>query len=73
MTTRIPILRMGRTLLVTIQVDLQDQTAMALCNEHALPIVIFDMAGADAVYRAIRGDEIGSLVTSGDPSARTLV
>ena len=30
MTTRIPILRMGRTLLVTIQVDLQDQTAMAL-------------------------------------------
>lgn len=27
---RIPILRMGETLLVTIQVDMQDQTAMAL-------------------------------------------
>lgn len=27
---RIPILQMGRTLLVTIQVDLMDQTAMAL-------------------------------------------
>ncbi|MDQ7999360.1 MAG: STAS domain-containing protein [Pseudomonadota bacterium] len=27
---RIPILRMGQTLLVTIQVDMQDQTALAL-------------------------------------------
>ncbi len=33
MTTRIPILRMGRTLLVTIQVDLQDQTALALQDD----------------------------------------
>lgn len=35
MTTRIPILRMGRTLLVTIQVDLQDQTALALQDDLA--------------------------------------
>jgi rsbT antagonist protein RsbS len=30
---RIPILRMGRVLLVTIQVDLQDQTALALQDD----------------------------------------
>ena len=30
---RIPILRMGRCLLVTIQVDLQDQTALALQDD----------------------------------------
>ena len=30
---RIPILRMGRYLLVTIQVDLQDQTALALQDD----------------------------------------
>ena len=35
MTTRIPILRMGRTLLVTIQVDLEDQTALALQDDLA--------------------------------------
>ncbi len=35
MTTRIPILRMGGTLLVTIQVDLQDQTALALQDDLA--------------------------------------
>lgn len=32
---RIPILRMGQTLLVTIQIDLQDQTAMALQEDLA--------------------------------------
>ena len=32
---RIPILRMGRSLLVTIQVDMEDQTAMALQDDLA--------------------------------------
>jgi rsbT antagonist protein RsbS len=32
---RIPILRMGRALLVTIQVDMEDQTAMALQDDLA--------------------------------------
>ena len=35
---RIPILRMGEFLLVTIQVDLQDQTAMALQEDLAAKI-----------------------------------
>lgn len=35
---RIPILRMGRCLLVTIQVELEDQTAMALQEDLAAQI-----------------------------------
>ena len=35
---RIPILRMGQTLLVTIQVDMQDQTALALQDDLAQKI-----------------------------------
>ena len=36
---RIPILQMGRCLLVTIQVDLQDQTALQLQDDLAsLPL-----------------------------------
>lgn len=35
---RIPILRMGEFLLVTIQVDMQDQTAMALQDDLAAKI-----------------------------------
>ena len=35
---RIPILQMGRSLLVTIQVDMEDQTAMALQDDLAAKI-----------------------------------
>ena len=35
---RIPILRMGRLLLVTIQVDMQDQTALALQDDLAVKV-----------------------------------
>ena len=36
---RIPILRMGKVLLVTIQVDMQDQTALALQDDLAAKVV----------------------------------
>jgi len=41
-TERIPILRMGKVLLVTIQVDMHDQLAMALQNELAIAIAAQD-------------------------------
>jgi len=43
---RIPILRMGRTLLVTIQVDLEDQVALALQDDLSSHI---EKSGADGV------------------------
>jgi rsbT antagonist protein RsbS len=42
----IPILRMGRTLLVTIQVDMMDQMALALQDDLANRIA---QTGADGV------------------------
>ncbi|WP_077002894.1 STAS domain-containing protein [Variovorax sp. KK3] len=42
---RIPILRMGDTLLVTIQVDMQDQTALALQEDLADRIAATGAAG----------------------------
>ncbi len=42
---RIPILRMGDTLLVTIQVDMQDQTALALQEDLADRIASSGAAG----------------------------
>lgn len=53
---RIPILRMGKCLLVTIQVDLQDQTALALqddlsnrINEVGATGVIIDISALEIV------------------------
>ena len=42
---RIPILRMGRFLLVTIQVDMQDQTALQLQEDLATNIQRFGAQG----------------------------
>jgi rsbT antagonist protein RsbS len=52
---RIPILRMGRTLLVTIQVDMQDQTALTLQDDLAAQIA---KTGADGVMIDISALEI---------------
>ena len=52
---RIPILRMGRCLLVTIQVDLQDQTALALQDDLSAKI---DQIGATGVIIDISALEI---------------
>ncbi len=52
---RIPILRMGRCLLVTIQVDLQDQTALALQDDLSAKI---DAIGAQGVVIDISALEI---------------
>ncbi|MDA8445346.1 STAS domain-containing protein [Paracidovorax valerianellae] len=52
---RIPILRMGETLLVTIQVDMQDQTALMLQEDLADRIA---KTGATGVMIDISGLEI---------------
>jgi rsbT antagonist protein RsbS len=52
---RIPILRMGKCLLVTIQVDLQDQTALALQDDLSAQI---DKIGARGVVIDISALEI---------------
>ncbi len=42
--------------------EVMDSTAMALCMDNALPIVVFDMAGPDNIRRVIWGEQIGTYV-----------
>ncbi len=39
-----------------------DQTAFALCREHDLPLIVFDMNAPDGLLRAARGEKIGTVV-----------
>lgn len=71
---RIPILRMGDTLLVTIQVDMQDQTALALQDDLSNKIA---KTGATGVMIDISALEIvdsfvGRMLTSISGIARIL-
>lgn len=42
-----------------------DASAMALCRDNDLPILVFDVTSADAITRAVTGDRsLGTLVTA---------
>lgn len=41
-----------------------DATAFSLCMDNDLPIVVFDLLQDGNIGRAVRGDKIGTLVTS---------
>lgn len=42
-----------------------DSTAISLCMEHALPILVFDLHRPGNLERAVRGERIGTLVEAG--------
>ncbi|HBP45666.1 MAG TPA: UMP kinase [Flavobacteriales bacterium] len=41
-----------------------DMTAITLCNENKLPIVVFDMNKKANLYRLISGEDVGTLVNA---------
>jgi uridylate kinase len=41
-----------------------DMTAFTLCQENNLPIVVFDIGEADNLKKIVKGEPIGTLVTS---------
>jgi uridylate kinase len=42
-----------------------DSTAVTMCKEHDVPIVVFDMTEPGAIVRAVKGEPIGTVVRSG--------
>ncbi|HEY7483731.1 MAG TPA: UMP kinase [Streptosporangiaceae bacterium] len=43
-----------------------DATAISLCMDNGLPIVVFDLMGQGNIIRAVRGEKIGTLVSPAD-------
>ncbi|GIU92429.1 MAG: uridylate kinase [Acidimicrobiia bacterium] len=39
-----------------------DSTAVTMCKEHGIPIVVFDMTRPGNIVRAVRGEKIGTVV-----------
>ncbi len=39
-----------------------DATAVTLCRENSLPIMVFNMTVQGNIQRALRGEQIGTLV-----------
>jgi uridylate kinase len=49
---------------ISRRLAVMDSTALSLCMENDLPIVVFDLASEDSVVRAVRGERIGTYVGS---------
>lgn len=52
------------------RLQVMDSTALSLCMENHLPIVVFDVRAEDGIYRALNGDHVGTVVSS-HPDAAT--
>jgi uridylate kinase len=47
-----------------------DATAISLCMDNKLPIVVFDLSQPGNIRRIINGEPVGSMVTGDDTPAR---
>jgi uridylate kinase len=61
------------TYLDVLQKGLQvmDATAISLCMDHHLPIVVFGMNRAGNIKRVVMGENIGTIVTDGESRKKT--
>ncbi|MEX0750278.1 MAG: UMP kinase [Dehalococcoidia bacterium] len=44
------------------RLEVMDSTALSLCMENELPIVVFDVGSAEGIVRAVQGEGIGTQV-----------
>jgi uridylate kinase len=49
---------------LNMRLDVMDSTALSLCLENKLPIIVFDLQAPQSLERAVSGEKIGTLVNS---------
>jgi uridylate kinase len=47
---------------LTHDLRVMDSTAIALCKENNIPIMVFDLTGRGNIYRAVKGESVGTIV-----------
>jgi uridylate kinase len=50
---------------LNLRLEVMDATALSLCLENRLPIIVFDLDAPQSLERAVAGEKIGTLVNSG--------
>nr|WP_285757901.1 UMP kinase [Nocardiopsis ansamitocini] len=51
---------------LTRGLKVMDATAVSLCMDNGLPIVVFDLMGQGNIVRAVKGEKIGTIVCPAD-------
>ena len=55
--------RLGYMEAIERRLQVMDSTALSLCMDHRLPIVVFDLLNPENLERIVRGDEVGTLIS----------
>ncbi len=50
---------------LNLRLEVMDATALSLCLENKLPIIVFDLQAPRSMEKVVRGEPIGTLVSSG--------
>ena len=56
---------LGYDEVIARDLKVMDMTAICLCRDHKMPIVVFDMNSTGALQRLASGDRIGTLIDGG--------
>jgi uridylate kinase len=48
---------------LNLRLEVMDATALSLCLENKLPIIVFDLQAPHSMERAVSGEPIGTLVS----------
>jgi len=51
------------------ELGVMDASAISLCKDNGLPILVFDMTEHDNIKRAVKGERVGSLVSANPESS----
>ncbi|MBV8147823.1 MAG: uridine monophosphate kinase, partial [Candidatus Eremiobacteraeota bacterium] len=57
--------------MLQLGLEVMDSTAMALCMDNALPVIVFDMSVPGNIRRAVWGEPIGTYVGRAEPALRS--
>jgi uridylate kinase len=57
--------RLSHLEVLNLRLEVMDATALSLCLENRLPIIVFDLDAPQSLERAVAGEKIGTLVNSG--------
>ena len=51
---------------ISRRLEVMDSTALALCMDHELPIIVSDFDAEDGIVKAVRGEQTGTYVCSAE-------
>ena len=51
---------------ISRRLEVMDSSALALCMENELPIIVFDIDAEDGIVKAVRGEQTGTYVCSAE-------